>query len=51
MVYLRFMVDCVCDFALQWAERLLEGGGSEQWGENWEESFKQGTGGKKVRLK
>lgn len=33
---------------LQWAERLLEGGGNEQWGDKWEESFKSGAGGKKV---
>ena len=36
---------CVC---VQWAERLLEEGGSEQWGENWEETFAHGKGGKKV---
>ena len=35
---------------LQWAERLLEGGGNEQWGENWEERFKDGSGSKKVPI-
>lgn len=34
---------------LQWAERLVEGGGNEQWGENWVEDFGQGAGTKKVR--
>ena len=34
--------------ALQWAERLLEGGGNEQWGDKWEERFKDGSGGKQV---
>ena len=34
---------------VQWAERLLEGGGSEQWGDKWEERFKHGAGGKQVR--
>lgn len=33
---------------LQWAERLLEGGGNEQWGDKWEERFKDGKGGKQV---
>lgn len=32
----------------QWAERLLEGGGSEQWGDKWEERFKDGAGSKQV---
>jgi len=27
---------------LQWAERLLDGGSSEQWGENWVEDFGEG---------
>ena len=34
---------------LQWAERLLEGGGNEQWGDKWEERFKDGKGGKQVK--
>ena len=34
----------------QWAERLLEGGGNEQWGDKWRESFKDGAGDKTVRL-
>jgi hypothetical protein len=34
---------------MQWAERLLEGGGSEQWGDKWEERFKQGAGSKQAR--
>ena len=34
---------------MQWAERLLEGGGNEQWGDKWRESFKDGAGGKTVR--
>ena len=34
--------------AMQWAERMLPEGGSEQWGENWEENFARGKGGKKV---
>ncbi|EIE19758.1 hypothetical protein COCSUDRAFT_19282 [Coccomyxa subellipsoidea C-169] len=29
-----------------WAERLLEGGGNEQWGDKWEERFKNGAGSK-----
>lgn len=33
---------------LQWAERLLEGGETEQWGDKWEERFKDGSGGKQV---
>ena len=33
---------------LQWAERLREGGGNEQWGDKWEERFKDGKGGKQV---
>ena len=33
---------------MQWAERLMEGGGNEQWGENWVEDFKDGAGSKKV---
>ena len=33
---------------LQWAERLVEGGGNEQWGDKWEERFKDGKGGKQV---
>lgn len=33
----------------QWAERLLEGGGNEQWGDKWEERFKNGAGSKQVR--
>ena len=35
-------------YAMQWAERLLEGGGNEQWGDKWEERFKDGSGGKQV---
>jgi len=31
----------------KWAERLVEGGGNEQWGENWVEDFGGGAGGKK----
>ena len=34
--------------ALQWAERLLQGGETEQWGDKWEERFKEGKGTKKV---
>jgi hypothetical protein len=34
----------------QWAERLVAGGASEQWGEKWEERFKDGAGGKTVSL-
>ena len=26
----------------------MEGGGNEQWGENWVEDFKNGAGSKKV---
>ena len=34
---------------LQWAERLVEGGATEQWGENWVEDYKgSGEGTKKV---
>ncbi len=33
----------------QWAERLLEGGGNEQWGDKWRESFKDGAGEKTAR--
>ena len=33
---------------LQWAERLLQGGETEQWGDKWEERFKEGKGTKKV---
>ena len=36
---------CVC---CQWAERLMEGGGNEQWGDKWEERFKHGAGSKQV---
>ena len=36
------------DVQTQWAERLMEGGGNEQWGENWVEDFKSGAGSKKV---
>ena len=32
----------------QWAERLMEGGGNEQWGDKWEERFKHGAGSKQV---
>ncbi len=35
-------------WVMQWAERLVEGGGNEQWGENWVEDFKDGAGSKKV---
>jgi hypothetical protein len=34
------------DGALQWAERLLPGGGQEQWGDKWTETFGQGKGTK-----
>ncbi len=34
--------------AVQWAERLLQGGETEQWGDKWEERFKEGKGTKKV---
>ena len=37
----------VC-WGLQWAERLLEGGGNEQWGDKWTEQFKDGKGYKNV---
>lgn len=33
---------------LQWAEKTVEGGGSERWGDKWEEDFGQGIGTKKV---
>ena len=33
---------------MQWAERLLLGGETEQWGDKWEERFKDGSGNKKV---
>ena len=36
--------------ALQWAERLLQGGETEQWGDKWEERFKEGKGTKKVSV-
>ena len=36
---------CVC---AQWAERLLMEGQTEQWGDKWEERFKDGSGTKKV---
>lgn len=35
--------------SLQWAERRLEGGATEQWGDKWEEDFAYGKGNKKVR--
>lgn len=35
-------------FLLQWAERRLEGGATEQWGDKWEEDFSHGKGSKKV---
>lgn len=35
---------------MQWAERLLQGGETEQWGDKWEERFKEGKGSKKVFL-
>lgn len=31
---------------LQWAERLLDGGGQEQWGDKWTETFGHGKGTK-----
>lgn len=36
---------------LQWAERLLMEGQTEQWGDKWEERFKDGKGSKKVRIR
>lgn len=33
---------------LQWAEKTVEGGGIERWGDKWEEDFGQGVGTKKV---
>ena len=36
----------LCD--VQWAERRLEDGGSEQWGDKWDERFKDGSGSKTV---
>ena len=36
--------------ALQWAERLLQGGETEQWGDKWEERFKEGKGTKKASV-
>ncbi len=33
---------------LQWAERLLAEGKTEQWGEKWKEDFKDGKGNKTV---
>ena len=46
--YLRVSSPIIGIHALQWAERLMEGGGNEQWGENWVEDFKDGAGSKKV---
>ena len=42
------MTDAVCMVVVQWAERLLQGGETEQWGDKWEERFKAGKGTKKV---
>ena len=39
------MTRCV-KYTDKWAERRLEGGGSEQWGEKWEERFGGGKGNK-----
>ena len=36
------------DNLMQWAERRLEGGATEQWGDKWEEDFALGKGSKKV---
>ena len=36
---------------LQWAERLLMEGQTEQWGDKWEERFKDGKGSKKVCIR
>ena len=33
----------------KWAEREVEGGAREQWGDKWEENFKDGRGTKQVR--
>ena len=40
-----------CCHDLQWAERLLLEGQTEQWGDKWEERFKEGKGSKKVPIK
>ena len=48
VVTVQWLHPCLIWYALQWAERLLEGGGNEQWGDKWEERFKDGSGGKQV---
>ena len=40
-----------CCHGLQWAERLLLEGQTEEWGDKWEERFKEGKGSKKVTTK
>lgn len=34
----------------KWAEEVVEGGKKREWGDKWEERFKDGKGGKKVSL-
>ncbi len=46
--YIKLNTDSV--LAVQWAERLLQGGETEQWGDKWEERFKEGKGTKKVSV-
>ena len=48
VVIAQWLHPCIIWYVLQWAERLLEGGGNEQWGDKWEERFKDGSGGKQV---
>ena len=33
---------------MQWAEKQIEGGGTQQWGDKWDERFKDGSGNKTV---
>ena len=39
----------VLGVVMQWAERKLEDGSQEQWGDKWDERFKDGSGNKTVR--
>lgn len=43
LLYLSTYSSTLCS---QWAERLLEGGGHEQWGDKWSETFGGGAGQK-----
>ncbi len=41
-----FIALCPVPGSFQWAERLLPGGGQEQWGDKWTETFGHGRGTK-----